>query len=57
METLSDNALMLKVKDGDIDKMGLLYERYHRQLFGFIFHMTRQKEVSEDIVQNVFSEC
>ena len=48
---------MLKVKDGDIDKMGLLYERYHRQLFGFIFHMTRQKEVSEDIVQNVFSEC
>ena len=54
METLSDNALMLKVKDGDIDKMGLLYERYHRQLFGFLFHMTRHKELSEDIVQNVF---
>jgi len=45
---------MLKVKDGDIDKMGLLYERYHRQLFSFLFHMTRHKEVSEDIVQNVF---
>jgi RNA polymerase sigma-70 factor (ECF subfamily) len=45
---------MLKVKNGDIDKMGLLYERYHRQLFRFLFNMTRQKELSEDMVQNVF---
>lgn len=54
METLPDNALMLKVKNGDIDKMGLLYERYHRQLFRFLFNMTRQKELSEDMVQNIF---
>jgi RNA polymerase sigma-70 factor (ECF subfamily) len=45
---------MLKVKNGDIDKMGLLYERYHRQLFRFLFNMTRQKELSEDMVQNIF---
>lgn len=54
MDTLSDNALMLKVKNGDIDKMGLLYERYHRQLYRFLFNMTRQKELSEDMVQNIF---
>ena len=54
MDTLSDNALMLKVKNGDIDKMGLLYERYNRQLFRFLFNMTRQKELSEDMVQNIF---
>ena len=54
MDTLSDNALMLKVKNGDIDKMGLLYERYNRQLFRFLFNMTRQKELSEDMLQNVF---
>ena len=54
METISDNALMLKVKNGDIDKMGLLYERYHRQLYRFLFNMTRQKELSEDMVQNIF---
>jgi len=54
LDSLSDNALMLKVKDGDIDKMGLLYQRYNRQLYGFIFHMTRNKEVSEDMVQNTF---
>jgi RNA polymerase sigma factor (sigma-70 family) len=45
---------MLKVKNGDIDKMGLLYERYNRQLYRFIFNMTRQKELSEDMVQNIF---
>ena len=54
MDSLSDNALMLKVKNGDIDKMGLLYERYHRQLYRFLFNMTRQKELSEDMVQNIF---
>lgn len=54
MDTLPDNALMLKVKNGDIDKMGLLYERYHHHLFRFLFNMTRQKELSEDMVQNVF---
>ncbi len=45
---------MLKVKNGDLDKMGLLFERYHRQLMGFLFHMTGQREMSEDLVQNVF---
>ena len=54
MDTLSDNVLMLKVKNGDIDKMGLLYERYYRQLYRFVFNMTRQKELSEDMVQNIF---
>ncbi|HXB45381.1 MAG TPA: RNA polymerase sigma factor [Puia sp.] len=54
MDTLSDNALMLKVKEDDFDKMALLFERYHRALFGFLFKMTKQKQSSEDLVQNVF---
>ena len=45
---------MLKVKNGDLDKLGLLFERHHRALFGFLFHMTEQRELSEDMVQNVF---
>jgi RNA polymerase sigma factor (sigma-70 family) len=54
LNTLTDNAIMLRVKAGDLDKMGLLFERYHRQLHGFLFHMTRHREVSEDMVQQVF---
>ncbi|MES2005213.1 MAG: RNA polymerase sigma factor [Bacteroidota bacterium] len=54
MNPLTDNAIMLKVKNGDLDKLGLLFERHHRSLFGFLFHMTGQRELSEDLVQNVF---
>src|SRR6202000_2533051 len=54
MNPLSDNALMLKVKSGDLDKMALLFQRYHRPLYGFLFHMTGQREPSEDMVQTVF---
>jgi RNA polymerase sigma factor (sigma-70 family) len=45
---------MLKVKSGDLDKMALLFQRYHRPLYGFLFHMTGHRESSEDMVQTVF---
>ena len=54
LETLSDNALMLKVKDGDLDRLGLLFERYKKPLFGFFYGMNKDAELSEDLVQNVF---
>ncbi|MDH5367858.1 MAG: RNA polymerase sigma factor [Cyclobacteriaceae bacterium] len=54
MESITDNALMQKVKMNDLDKLGLLYERYKGQLFGFFFNMNRDKDLSEDLVQNVF---
>jgi len=54
LESLSDNALMLKVKEGDLDKLGLLFERYHRILFAFFYRMGNDKDLSEDLVQTVF---
>ncbi|KPM48729.1 DNA-directed RNA polymerase subunit sigma-24 [Jiulongibacter sediminis] len=45
---------MLSVKAGDLDKMGLLFERHHNALFGFVFRMTGQRAFSEDLVQTVF---
>jgi RNA polymerase sigma factor (sigma-70 family) len=54
LEALSDNSLMLKVKDGDLDKLGLLFERYKKPLYGFFYGLNRQQELSEDLVQNTF---
>jgi RNA polymerase sigma factor (sigma-70 family) len=54
LETLTDNALMEKVKNGDLDKLGLLFERYKKPLFGFFYGINRDSELSEDLVQNVF---
>jgi RNA polymerase sigma factor (sigma-70 family) len=45
---------MMQVKKGDLDKMGLLFERYHHALFNFLFQMCKHKESSEDMVQQVF---
>lgn len=54
MQTLTDNALMLEVKSGDIQKLGLLYERHKKRLFGFFYNMNSDAALSEDLVQNVF---
>ena len=54
MQLLSDNVLMLKVKSGDLDKLGLLYERHKKRLFGFFYNMNGDVTTSEDLVQNVF---
>ena len=54
LDPVSDTALMLKVKAGDIDKLGLLYERYSKMLFGFFWRMSGNVEISEDLVQTVF---
>ncbi len=54
MQELTNNALMLKVKSGDLDKLGLLYERHKKRLFGFFYNMNGNASLSEDLVQNVF---
>jgi DNA-directed RNA polymerase specialized sigma24 family protein len=45
---------MIKVRDGHLDTLGLLFARYKKPLFGFFYGMNRDAELSEDLVQNVF---
>lgn len=45
---------MQKVKAGNLDHLGLLYERYKRPLFGYFYHMNNDKMLAEDLVQSVF---
>lgn len=45
---------MQKVKGGDLDQLGLLFERYKKILFGFFYNMYHNAELSEDLVQNTF---
>lgn len=54
LDSNSDNALMIKVRDGDLDKLGLLFERYNRRLFAFFYRLTTRRDISEDLVQGVF---
>ncbi len=54
MDQLNDHNLMLKVKEGEVEKLNLLYKRYSRRFFGFFYGMTKDGATSEDLVQNVF---
>jgi len=53
-KVLTDNQLMLQVRDGDVDKLGHLFERHNVKLFNFFLKMTSNRELSEDLVQEVF---
>ncbi len=45
---------MISVRDGNLDHMGLLFERYKRPLYGFFYGMNKDQELSEDLIQNTF---
>jgi RNA polymerase sigma-70 factor (ECF subfamily) len=49
-----DETLMAQVRGGDLRKLALLFERHHRALYNFFVHMTGSKDLSEDLVQEVF---
>jgi len=52
--TLTDEALMLSVRDGDVGQLGVLFERYHGMLFDFFCRMLGNRTAADDLVQDVF---
>jgi RNA polymerase sigma-70 factor (ECF subfamily) len=50
----TDHQLMTAVRDGDLDKLGYLFEKYHKQLYNFLLRQHRDSQMCEDIVQEVF---
>jgi RNA polymerase sigma factor (sigma-70 family) len=51
---VTDEALMFAVRDGDVAKLGTLFERYHVALFDFLNRTTGDRAAAEDLVQDVF---
>jgi RNA polymerase sigma factor (sigma-70 family) len=45
---------MLSVREGDIGKLALLFEKHHRPLYGYFVKLTSDRPLSEDMVQEVF---
>jgi RNA polymerase sigma-70 factor, ECF subfamily len=54
LETQTDSALMQLVQGGDTTQLALLFERHHIALFRYLLRMTRNRALSEDLVQEVF---
>ncbi|MDN5201778.1 RNA polymerase sigma factor [Fulvivirgaceae bacterium BMA10] len=54
MEIYSDEQLMVKVKNGKLEMLTPLFDRYHKRLYNFFLKLTFSQDVSKDLVQNVF---
>jgi len=49
-----DHEIMVSVRDGDVQKLGLLFDRYSRRLYNYFYLQIKDRLKSEDLVQNVF---
>jgi len=53
-QLVTDETLMLAVRDGDVAKLGVLFERHHLALFDFLSRTIGDRTAAEDLVQDVF---
>jgi len=51
---MEDEQAMQQVRDGEIGKLELLFDRHHRALYHYFLHLTGNRAASEDLVQEVF---
>jgi RNA polymerase sigma factor (sigma-70 family) len=54
VDTQDDQSLMVAVRQGEVAKLGILFERHHGHLFNFLLRLTGDRHLSEDLVQEVF---
>jgi RNA polymerase sigma factor (sigma-70 family) len=51
---LSDEKIMLQVREGRLSELTELFERYSTPLYNFFLRLTLDKALSEDLTQNLF---
>jgi len=54
MSSRADEDIMRDVRDGNLQLLGSLFERYQVPLFNFFLRQTWDRALSEDLVQDVF---
>jgi RNA polymerase sigma factor (sigma-70 family) len=51
---MTDEQIMEAVKNGHLQQASVLFDRYHKRLFNFLARMTMDRDLAEDLTQNVF---
>ena len=55
-QTISDEALMVRIVNYDRSAMHMLYARHHVRVYRFALRVLRDRALSEDVVSDVFLE-
>jgi RNA polymerase sigma-70 factor (ECF subfamily) len=53
-ELTQDHEIMLSVRDGDVQRLGQLFDKYSNRLYNYFQFQIRDRLKSEDLVQDVF---
>jgi RNA polymerase sigma-70 factor (ECF subfamily) len=53
-DQVSDGELLERYRQGERRAFDVLVERYHRDLFNFLFHLTHDANIAEDAFQETF---
>ena len=51
---MTDEQLMIEVKQGDLSKATVLFDRYHKHLYNFFVKISFDRDLGQDLTQNVF---
>jgi RNA polymerase sigma-70 factor (ECF subfamily) len=51
---VEDEQIMRQVRDGEVGRLEVLFDRHHRALLHYFLHVTGDRATSEDLVQEVF---
>lgn len=54
MPELSDEKIMLQVREGQLSELTELFERYNTPLYNFFLRLTLDRATSEDLTQTLF---
>ncbi len=49
-----EEAIIRKIKEGDEASFRCLFDRYRNELFTYCLHITKERSIAEEIVQDVF---
>ena len=56
MNTISDESLYAKVKKGDSDAFDILYQRFEKRLFQFVYGYVQNQQEDEEVFHDVLVE-
>lgn len=53
-DTQTDNELILRYRNGDVESFNVLLERYQAKVYGYIFAVVKDKDKADNIFQETF---
>jgi len=54
LKAANDEQLMHQVATGNLDALPVLFERHHKHVYNFLYKMSHDQMLSEDLTQDVF---